>query len=145
MILPPDGEVRDEVEYPLVPPGKYNAAYKTHSLFSMYGNAQKLRVQFTITDQDERNAFGITVPWFSNVKIISKKNRSWIAGRRSAFLETFCRLFPDYNPNKSKRIPMNRFHGRQFRIEVRTVTTNRQGEDKPEQLHYSKVVEVRCA
>ncbi len=142
-IPPTDGEVKDAIEYPFIPPGEYEATYKTHALFKMYGGAHKLRVFFTVTDDDDRNAFGLSVPWFSNITITSMKNHSWTAGKRTKFMETFCSLFHEYNPRRQKRIPMDKFKGKAFRIKVVTVNRNRNKDERPESLHYSKVLELR--
>jgi hypothetical protein len=139
-ITPPDGRVKDAIEYPLIPPGDYDAIYRKHALFTMYGGAQKLRTFFTVSDAGE--AFGLSIPWFCNIKITSKKNRTWTAGTRTRLIRTLCRLLPDYHPNKQKRIPMDRLKQKAFRIRVTTVTTDRKGDLLPEQLYYSKVDEI---
>ena len=141
-ITPKDGVVKDDVEYPLVKPGDYYAVYRSHGLFRMYGNAQKLRIWFTIIDGTD--GFGLDIPLFCNVTITSWRNRSWTAGTRTKLVRMLCRLFPSYHPRKSKRVPVSMLAKRQCRIRIITVTKDRAGNPLPEQLHYSKVECVIC-
>ena len=114
------GKVRDEIEYPFVPPGEYEARFQKHSTFQMYGGAGKLRAFFVISDTGP--AFGVAVPIFWNVNLTK---RGFTVGTRSVFLREFCRLFPEYRPTRRDRIPMSYFHGKAFRIRVETVDKDR--------------------
>jgi len=134
------GRVKDTIEYPLVPPGDYDAAYWKHSIFSMYGGAEKLRVFFQVIDQGP--AFEARIPWFNNVTIISKKNHRWTAGTRTTFMRTFSAL-TGYDPRKHGRvIPISWLKGNVYQIKVVTVTQDRRKRPIPEGLQYSKVVDI---
>ncbi len=131
------GKVRDEIEYPFVPPDEYEARYKNHGTYRQYGGGEKLRAFFVISDPGP--AFGLAVPRFWNVTLTK---RGFKVGKRSTFLREFCRLFPNYRPTRSDRIPMDYFRGKAFRIRVETVDKDRNRQPIPEQLRYSKVAEI---
>jgi hypothetical protein len=131
------GKVHDKIEYPLVAPGEYEARYKDHRTFRQYGGGEKLRAFFVIEDQGP--AFAVAVPRFWNVSLTK---RGFTVGKRSAFLREFCRLFPEYRPTRSDRIPMDYFRGKAFRIRVQTVVKDRNRKPIPEQVQYSKVAEI---
>ena len=129
----------DEVAMPHIADGEYEAVYKCHEVFVMYGGAQKLRTMFQIADQSEYS--GVLVPKFWSIKIVNKKNGSWSAGSRSAFARDFCSLFPDFNPRK-ERVSMSRLKGKLVSIRVVTVDKDRAGRPIPEYLRYSKIKEI---
>ena len=131
------GKVCDKIDYPLVPPGEYEARFKNYETFQMYGGGGKLRAFFTITDPGP--AFGVAVPRFWNVTLTK---RGFTVGKRTVFLREFCRLFPEYRLMRRERIPMSYFRGKAFMIRVQTVDTDRQRRAIPEQVHYSKVAEI---
>jgi hypothetical protein len=133
-----DGRIEDRVEYPLVPPGEYEARYRNHTTFKLHGGGEKLRAFFVISDTGE--AFCTAVPCFWGVTLTKT---GFKAGTRTKFLREFCRLFPDYRPSRNDRIPMSRFKGKAFQIRVVTVDKDRKGNSIPPQLHYSKIAEIQ--
>ena len=130
------GSVRDRVELPWVPPGEYEARYRNHDTFEVF-RSDKLCVFFTISDLGE--GFGLTVPRFWNVTLT---RHGFTAGTRSQLLREFCRLFPDWHPQRSDRVPISYFKGKAVRIRVQTVDTDRKQNPIPKQLHYSKVAKI---
>lgn len=131
------GHVSDQREYPLIPPGKYEARYHSHQTFPLYGSAGKLRIFFTISDIGP--GFGASIPKFWNVQLTKS---GFKAGTRSALLRDLCRLFPEYRPTRKDRIPLSWFRNKSSVIRVATVTTDRSQQPIPPQLQYSKVQEI---
>ena len=131
------GRVVDQREYPLIPPGTYEARYHSHLTFPLYGGAGKLRMFFTISDVGP--GFSASIPKFWNVQLTKS---GFKVGTRSALLRDLCRLFPDYRPSRKDRIPLAWFKNRSSVIRIVSVTTDRLQGPIPPQLHYSKVQEI---
>ena len=124
---------------PLLPDGKYDAAYSHHETWKYLGKAPKVTFWFKVVTLGEY--FGTLLPRHFNVsRIIGKpaRNGRFKAGRSSDFLLEYCSLFPR-KISRLDRIPLSLLENEVIIISTRTVTNNREQRKLPDVLQYSVI------
>ena len=124
-----------------VPQGQYEATLETWQPF-YFMSKPRLALIFTIAESGEY--FHSHVPAFFGInKIIGtpRERGRFKAAPRGDLIDCFYRLKPNSHKVRLDRIPLTKLNDI-YKIKVVDVLKNRKQKEHPEQLIYSKVIEI---
>lgn len=125
--------------FPLLPEGEYEVCYVYHETWNYMGRNPKVAFWFRVINIGEY--FGTLIPRYFNVKQLKgkpAKNGRFVPGRSSDFLLEYCNLFPR-RITRLDRIPLSLLENEIIKVQVKTVTKNREQRSMPEVLQYSVI------
>ena len=124
---------------PLIPEGKYEMSYVSHTTWRFMGKQPKVVIYFSIVDP---GYIGVIVPAYYNVISTTGKpgkNGRFKTAKKSNLVRDFYSIFPNESPSRFDRLPLTNLKNVIVHGTVKTVKTGFDQRTIPEPIQYSVV------